>query len=244
MTLAQNNYVIQLPIAPITIRTLNPRDIAQQWLTNLEIQLGTAPISQPKLNLPELFHKDSWWRDMLALDWDFHTIHTVPEIEQYISRNQPRARLTAFHLQHEGRFQPKVENPVKGLRWISSMFFFESRVGRGTGMLRLTQDEAGVWKAYSLYTSLQELKGFEEPLGLRRPQGTIESMPVNSSKENWLDRRQSQLEFRNEEPTAILVGAGTYFAIHCQSSVLTCRRTSWSQYGSSVAITRDLVSHS
>ncbi|GIJ83870.1 hypothetical protein Asppvi_002701 [Aspergillus pseudoviridinutans] len=206
MTLAQNHYVVQLPVTPITGGALNPCDIAQQWLTNLEIQLGTSPVSQVKLS--GLFHKDSWWRDMLALDWDFHTIHTVSKIEQYISRNQPRARLTAFRLQDEGRFQPKVEKPVEGLRWISSMFFFESRVGRGTGVLRLTQDEAGVWKAYSLYTSLQELKGFEEPLGLRRPEGTIESMPGNPSKENWLERRQRQLEFKHEEPTALLVGAG------------------------------------
>ncbi|GFF84489.1 hypothetical protein CNMCM6936_002393 [Aspergillus lentulus] len=206
MTLAQSHYVIQLPITPITIGTLNPRDIAQQWLTNLETQLGKLPV--PQLKLSELFHKDSWWRDMLALDWDFHTIHTVSEIEQYISRNQSRARLTAFRLQQMGRFQPKIETPVEGLRWISSIFFFESRVGRGTGVLRLTQDGAGVWKAYSLYTSLQELKGFEEPLGLQRPEGTIESMPRNPSKENWLERRQRQLEFQNEDPTVLLVGAG------------------------------------
>ncbi|GFF26975.1 probable indole-3-pyruvate monooxygenase YUCCA3 [Aspergillus lentulus] len=206
MTLAQSHYVIQLPITPITIGTLNPRDIAQQWLTNLETQLGKLPV--PQLKLSELFHKDSWWRDMLALDWDFHTIHTVSEIEQYIGRNQSRARLTAFRLQQMGRFQPKIETPVEGLRWISSIFFFESRVGRGTGVLRLTQDGAGVWKAYSLYTSLQGLKGFEEPLGLQRPEGTIESMPGNPSKENWLERRQRQLEFQNEEPTVLLVGAG------------------------------------
>ncbi|RHZ43648.1 putative flavin-binding monooxygenase [Aspergillus thermomutatus] len=206
MSLAQNHYVIQLPVTPRTVGALSPRDIAQQWLTNLEIQLGTSPVSQLKLS--DLFHEDSWWRDMLALDWDFHTIHNVSEIEQYISRKQPRAQLTAFRLQHEGRFQPKVENPVEGLRWISSMFFFESRVGRGTGVLRLTRDEAGVWKAYSLYTSLQELKSFEEPLGLRRPEGTIGSMPGSLSKENWLERRQRQIEFQDEEPTALVVGAG------------------------------------
>ncbi|GIK04438.1 hypothetical protein Aspvir_008521 [Aspergillus viridinutans] len=205
MTLAQNHYVIQLPVTPLTIGALSPRDIAQQWLANLEIQLGTSPVSQVKLS--ELFHKDSWWRDMLALDWDFHTIHTVSEIEQCISRNQPRACLTAFRLQHEGRFQPKIEKPVEGLRWISSMFFFESRVGRGTGVLRLTQDEAGVWKAYSLYTSLQELKGFEEPLGLRRPEGL-------SSRCRGV-----------EEPTALLVGAGQAglnMAARLQSLGISC----------------------
>jgi hypothetical protein len=245
-TLAQNHYVIQLPITPITIGALSPRDIAQQWLTKLEreIEMQLDTCTPPaKLTLSELFHTDSWWRDTLALDWDLRTIHTVSEIEEYISRNQPRARLTAFRLQYEGKFQPKIEEPVEGLRWISSMFFFESRVGRGTGVLRLTQDEAGVWKAYSLYTSLQELKGFDEPMGLRRSKGTIESMPGSLGQGNWLERRQRQFEFQDEEPTVLLVGAGTYFA-SLQSDLLTCRRTSWSEYGRSVAIARDLMPHS
>lgn len=95
------------------------------------------------------------------------------------------------------------------------MFFFETKVGRGAGIFRLTQDrQSGVWKAYTMYTSLQELKGFEEPLGPRRVYGTLDSMPGGSSQGTWYERRQRQLEFLDEEPTVLVVGAGR--------SILTC----------------------
>ncbi|KAE8146003.1 hypothetical protein BDV25DRAFT_144132 [Aspergillus avenaceus] len=204
MSLVQNRYVIKLPVTPSTARSLEPRAIAQQWITNLEALLARGDFSQ----LSELFHGESWWRDMLALDWDMHTIQNCESIIDYLRNNQPRAQLSALRLQHEGKFQPTLERPVEGLRWISSMFFFQSRVGRGAGVLRLTQGAAGTWKAYSIYTSLQEFKKFEEPLGSRRAEGTIESMPGGLSKGNWLERRQRQFDFMDEEPTTLVVGAG------------------------------------
>lgn len=210
MSLTQNHYVIQLPVTPAPIQPLEPREIAQQWITKLEAQLSNNNSSQ----LSELFHEESWWRDMLALDWDFHTVQNLTGIQQYISRNQPRAGLSAFRLQHKGKFQPKLDNPVEGLKWIYSMFFFETRIGRGSGVLRLTQNETGVWKAYSVYTSLQELKSFEEPLGSRRAEGTIESIPGGVSQRNWLERRQRQVQFTDEEPTTLIVGAGESLFFH------------------------------
>ncbi|KAB8271386.1 hypothetical protein BDV30DRAFT_240536 [Aspergillus minisclerotigenes] len=204
MSLAQNHYVIKLPVTPSRTRSLEPRAIAQQWIANLDVLLKRGDFAQ----LPVLFHQESWWRDMLALAWDLRTIQNCNNIEGYLRQNQPRSQLSAFRLQHEGKFQPTFDRPVEGLSWISSMFFFETRVGRGTGVLRLTQNDAGAWKAYSIYTSLQEFKDFEEPLGSKRPEGTIETMPGGLSQGNWLERRQRQLEFMDEEPTTLVVGAG------------------------------------
>ncbi|OGM44317.1 putative flavin-binding monooxygenase [Aspergillus bombycis] len=204
MSLAQNHYVIKLPVTPSRTRSLEPRAIAQQWIANLEVLLKRGDFSQ----LPELFHQESWWRDMLALDWDLRTIQNCGNIEDYIRRTQPNSQLSTFRLQHEGKFQPTFDRPVEGLSWISSMFFFETRVGRGAGVLRLTQNDAGAWKAYSIYTSLQEFKDFEEPLGSKRTEGTIETMPGGLSQGNWLERRQRQQEFMDEEPTTLVVGAG------------------------------------
>lgn len=204
MSLAQNHYVIKLPVTPSRTRSIEPRAIAQQWIANLDVLLSKGDFSQ----LPELFHEESWWRDMLALDSDLRTIQNCKDIREYLRRHQPRAQLSAFRLQHEGKFQPSLEKPVEGTSWISSMFFFETRVGRGTGVLRLTQNDAGTWKAYSVYTSLQEFKDFEEPLGDKRPEGTIESMPGGLSQGNWQERRRRQFKFVDEEPTTLVVGAG------------------------------------
>ncbi|KAF5864448.1 hypothetical protein ETB97_007551 [Aspergillus alliaceus] len=161
MSVAQNHYVIKLPVTPSRTRSIEPRAISQQWIANLDVLLSKGDLSQ----LPELFHKESWWRDMLALDSDLRTIQNCKDIREYLRRQQPRAQLSAFRLQHEGKFQPSLEKPVEGTSWVSSMFFFETRVGRGTGVLGLTQNDAGTWKAYSVYTSLQEFKDFEESLG-------------------------------------------------------------------------------
>lgn len=200
-----NPHIIQLPKTTTTNPPDDPRAIAQQWLTALEKQL-----SRPEtLSLGELFHNESWWRDMLALDWDMCTTHTSAEIEALLCRRQGQARLTKFMLQDKGKFQPHWEQVADDLGWVSSMFFFETALGTGTGMLRLTpDDDSGVWKAYAIYTSLQELKGFEEPMGKRRPAGTTESMPGGLAGGTWSERRERQGEFLDSEPTVLVVGAG------------------------------------
>lgn len=147
---------------------------------------------------------------MLALDWDMRTVHGAPAIADFLGKHQNKAQLSGFRLQDAGQFQPRLEQVVEGLSWISSMFFFESAVGSGTGMLRLTQGGDGVWRAYAIYTSLQELKNAPEPLGRRRAAGTTESMPGGIAGGTWAERRERQKEFLDEEPTTLVIGAGKY----------------------------------
>lgn len=198
-----NPHIIQLPTTPSSSPP-EPEAIAQQWLTKLQIQLAHPE----SISLETIFHKESWWRDMLALDWDMRTLHTATEIEAFLRKRQGPSALSNFRLQNKGDFKPNWNQVVNGLSWVSSMFFFDTAVGSGTGMLRLTQSKDGVWKAYAVYTSLQELKGVEEPLGKRRAEGTTESMPGGLEGGTWIERRQRQKEFLDEEPTALVVGAG------------------------------------
>jgi heterodisulfide reductase subunit A-like polyferredoxin len=88
------------------------------------------------------------------------------------------------------------------------MFDFETRVGRGTGMVRLGQDGGGEWKGYMMYTSLQELKGFEEENGARRPHGGSNSLVGGVVTGNWRERREKQREFVDGDPTVLVIGAG------------------------------------
>ncbi|CAL5871179.1 uncharacterized protein PFLUO_LOCUS5426 [Penicillium psychrofluorescens] len=199
-----SQHIVELPSTP-SRSDAEPRAVAQQWLTNLESQLGHPET----LSLAELFHPESWWRDMLALDWELHTKHSASQIQEFLRKHQGRAQLSKFRLQDKGKFQPRLEQVVDGLSWVSAMFFFETAVGCGTGMLRLTQaDGSGPWKAYAMYTSLQELKGVEEPLGKRRRAGTTEPMPGGVAGETWIERRRRQAEFLDEEPATLVVGSG------------------------------------
>lgn len=236
-----NPHIIQLPKTTTTISPSEPRAIAQQWLTALEIQLA-RPVS---LKLSELFHAESWWRDMLALDWDMRTAHTSTEIEELLRKRQDQARMSKFKLQDKGKFQPHWEQVVDGLSWVSSMFFFETAFGIGTGMLRLTQDGGdGRWRAYAVYTSLQELKGSEEPLGKRRPEGTTESMPGGLGGGTWVERRERQKEFLDSEPTVLVVGAGqlsSFISVWLQRANVVYR-PSWSEYGCALAESWSILS--
>lgn len=145
---------------------------------------------------------------MLALDWDMRTLHTASEIQDFLRKRQSQTNLSSFKLQDKGKWVPRVEQVVDGLTWLSSMFFFETAAGKGKGMVRLTQSDDGHWKAYAIYTSLQELKGVEEPLGKRRAEGTTESMPGGLAGGTWIERRKRQHEFLDAEPTVLVVGAG------------------------------------
>ncbi|CAG8290935.1 unnamed protein product [Penicillium salamii] len=198
-----NQHVIHLPNTS-SDEPSDPHTIAQQWLSSLESQL-TRPDA---LNIADLFHAESWWRDMLALDWDMRTVRTATEIQHFLSTQQKKAKLSGFRLQDKGKFQPRLEQVVEGLSWISSIFFFDGAVGTGTGMLRLTKADDGSWKAYSVYTSLQELHSAQESLGKRRVDGTTESMPGGIAGGTWIERRERQKEFLDEEPTTLVVGAG------------------------------------
>lgn len=146
---------------------------------------------------------------MLALQWDLRTLKDISKIEAFLRAHQPNSQLSGLRLQDEGKYKPTLESPTADLHWVSSMFFFDTKLGKGAGILRLTQDpKSGVWKAYSVYTSLQELKEHSEPLGHKRAYGTIESMPGGFNKGTWLERRQKKVNFEEEEPQVLVVGAG------------------------------------
>lgn len=197
-------HIIQLPKTPVGTAPTEPTAIVEQWFKAL-----TAQLAQPaNADVSGLFHSESWWRDMLALDWDMRTAHTLPEIQDLLRQRQDKVKLSGFRLQNKGKFVPHVEQVADGFSWISSMFFFETAIGTGTGMVRLTQGDDGTWKAYAVYTSLQELKGSEEPLGKRRAEGTTESMPGGLAGGTWVERRERQKEFLDSEPNVLVVGAG------------------------------------
>ncbi|KIX09132.1 uncharacterized protein Z518_00210 [Rhinocladiella mackenziei CBS 650.93] len=87
---------------------------------------------------------------------------------------EPRIRgcsFPSFKLNEAGKFAPSTSSPVDGPEWVESMLSIETKFGRGKGMLRLVQGDDGIYKGYMLYTSLPELKGFEENSGARRPHG-------------------------------------------------------------------------
>ena len=145
---------------------------------------------------------------MLALSWDFRTIHGLDKVSEYLSQNVAQSTPHSLKLRETGKFAPNFNSPTDGITWLESMFDFKTRVGSGSGMLRLVQDSDGVWKGCMMYTALQELNDFKESTGSRRAHGGNNSLLGGPIKGNWLDRRQRQMEFVDQEPTVLIVGAG------------------------------------
>ena len=144
---------------------------------------------------------------MLAFQWDFRTVHGLEKVTEYIGKHQENAQISTIRLRQSGQFAPSMAKPTKHLEWIESMIDLETKTGRGSGMLRIVQGADGIWKGYMMYTVLKELKGAEENAGYRRPHGGSNSPPSGAIKDNWQERRQRQLEFLDEEPQVLIVGA-------------------------------------
>ena len=82
-------------------------------------------------------------------------------------------------------------------------FRFETAIAAGRGHVRLRGDQA-----WTLLTTMQELKGHEEKKGARRINGTEHG--VHPGRKNWLEQRadEQQRLGSTEQPYCVIVGGG------------------------------------
>ncbi|KAI3545546.1 flavin-containing monooxygenase [Colletotrichum filicis] len=176
--MAKNDYIIKLP----TLRepTSKTPENARKIIKTWTQAFEKVLTNNVKDGLSTVFREDAWIRDFLGLSWDFRTINGLDEIATFFKENQPRAGIRQIVPREKGAFQPSFGDPAPGIHWVESMFDFQSSVGRG-----------------------KELRGFEEAVGVSRPTGHVD--PKGG---NWKERRERQVEFVNEDPTVLVIGAG------------------------------------
>ena len=184
-----------------------PHSIASKWLTTFSNILSSGDTSK----LSTVVHDEGWWRDHLALTWDFRTSHGLPKITSFLTPTISKANLHNLQLVETGKFAPHKEEPMPDLEWIEFMFTFSNYVGNGKGMIRLACcPNTATWKAHMIYTALQTLTDYPEAIGERRPHGGTASLIGKGGviEGNWLERRERQIEFLDEEPAVLIIGAG------------------------------------
>jgi putative flavoprotein involved in K+ transport len=175
---------------------------ADNWLVQFE-----EALTRPDDGLLDaLFHRDSYWRDVLALSWNIQTLNGADAILKELKVHAMRAVPRGFAIDPDRRAPRKVARA--GTNAIEAIFRFETAVGRGSGILRLIPDadDNNTLKAWTLLTELGELKGFEEQLGVQRPRGNAYSRDFRGP--NWLDLRKSQAEYADRDPTVLVIGGG------------------------------------
>jgi putative flavoprotein involved in K+ transport len=175
---------------------------ADNWLAQFE-----SALAKPGGGLLKtLFHPDSHWRDVLALTWNIQTVSGADAILRELRAHAGRAQSAGFAIDPD-RTAPRTVTRA-GTPAIEAIFKFETAEGRGNGMLRLIPDanDDNAPKAWTLLTSLDELKGFEEQAGKSRPRGQSYSRDFRGP--NWLDLRKSAAEYVDRDPVVLVVGGG------------------------------------
>ena len=168
-----------------------------RWLAEFEKTL-CAPDKQ---SLELLFLPDSHWRDLLAFTWRVQTVSGAAKIDAGLKRLGAAAGATGFAIDRQ-RTPPRLVTRA-GTEVVEAIFRFETVYGRGHGVVRLIPGSARAW---TLLTALDELKGFEESVGSRRPRG--ESYSRDFRGPNWLDRRKAAACYDDRDPEVLVVGGG------------------------------------
>ncbi|KAL7922867.1 FAD/NAD(P)-binding domain-containing protein [Trichoderma austrokoningii] len=160
----------------------------------------------------KLFVDQGYWRDHLALTWDFRTAQRTQGIVgllQDSSKSRDRFRLKDITVDTSTALRaPKVaaldgEAKVPGVQIFTT---FKTVIGSGKGVARLMNDN-GAWKFFSIYTALDEIDGHPEQLGERRPKGVKHG--EKRGPQNWAETRQQEISYQGEaQPAVIIIGAG------------------------------------
>lgn len=159
--------------------------------------------------LSSYFVQTGYWRDHLALTWTFRTIHSPPLILDFLqssSGSRDGFRLKEITVDcSSGAKSPKVA-PLDAAGDVTGVQFFitlKTAIGAGSGLIKLVH-EGGNWQIFTLYTRLEELQGYEEPINVRRSRGVQHG--GNPGRKNWAERRQAEADFTSGNPTVLVLG--------------------------------------
>ena len=191
----------------------NAHSIAQNWLTSLASACSNAD-TQGVLDL--LHPSTPFWRDMLALTWDFRTLSTLSKIGALLDARLADTKLSDFIV---NKTYTGFQQLFPDLAWVNLVFNFRTKIGKCTGVARLVPfpkqtNESGAikslgdleWKAHVVYTNLDSLVSFPEKVGSFRN--------FEPSHTKWAAERERTSEFAGAEgdepknPKVLLIGAG------------------------------------
>ncbi|KAF8191347.1 hypothetical protein BJ912DRAFT_1022034 [Pholiota molesta] len=144
-----------------------------------------------------------YWRDLLALTWDIRTFEGTPKIRKFLSDRLGQAKIS--HVELAPEMAPRLLRPMPDLVWVQFGFKFETEIGLCSGIAKLVpiankSSQTLVWKAFSLFTQLDDLKSFPEKVGALRKK--------ESNHGKWESARKEEVAFEGRDPAALIIGGG------------------------------------
>ena len=169
-------------------------DRAEAWFRDFEAALKARDVGAAS----GMFAASSFWRDLVSFTWNLTTVENPPGVAGLLEANLERVDPSGFALT-----EPADE--AGGV--VTAWFGFETSTGRGSGLLRLKEEE-GKDKAWTFLTSLYELKGHEEPRGTHRPMGAEHG--ASKDRRTWKEKRQAEAESLGSttQPYVLVIGGG------------------------------------
>jgi hypothetical protein len=189
----------QVPEVPEEIRRLASKAIED---------LNSIFDSKQYSSLDTLFlSSGSFWRDHLGLSpTKFSTLAGATEIVNFLHENSAACTIQKFALERSKQPEIGKVDPAGTIKTIQAYVTFETENAFGRGIINWIQDvdDGDQWKIFTVYTALDDLKNSPFATGFNRP------MFANPNDvddiENWKDFREATVEFKDVEPTVLIVG--------------------------------------
>lgn len=145
----------------------------------------------------ELFQQDSYWRDFVSFTWNLITLEGPDEIQQMLEERLDDVNPTAWCLDDEHLVQQ--DGPVS-----QGFIRFETEVGHGYGYIRVQDGRIS-----TILTTMEALKGHEEPGQIERPFGLVEGVDA-IAEPTWGEEREQELADIGvtKQPYVLIVGGG------------------------------------
>lgn len=185
-------------------QTDNVQGVLDLLINSNFISASLSQEASPQDGVRHVEEPSVYWRDVLALTWDLRTFESTPLIRQFLTDRLKLTEIRNITLSTTDKgASPTLQHPYPDLVWVQALFKFETKIGYGSGVVRLVPLRRGgttEWKAHCVFTNLEDLKGFPEKIGALRNQ--------ESNHGTWEALRNKERQFTDDEPLVLIIGGG------------------------------------
>ncbi|KAK4101166.1 oxidoreductase-like protein [Parathielavia hyrcaniae] len=162
-----------------------------------------------------------YWRDHLVLSWRLRTLKGPVKIRAFLDENLLGPPLERYlivgrdglkcEVNVSSAFRKPQVMDLRAAGGVTGVGFFvkvENGAfgGLGRGVVRAVEEQEGMWKIWTLFTTLESVKGMGEKTGPRRELGVEHG--ALEGRRNWTERRRAEREFEEGDPDGLIIGAG------------------------------------
>jgi putative flavoprotein involved in K+ transport len=161
-------------------------------LARLNTALGNKDIDA----VAQMFQDECYWRDLVLFCWNLRTLEGRDQIRDMLQQQLRHVEPVRFT-----RDDAEAVSDADGL--LQGWFHVDTNLARGYGHIRVKDG-----KIWTLLTTMSELKGHEEPSGVRRPKGAEHGS--SRDRQTWQEKREreaAELGYQTQ-PYVLIIGGG------------------------------------